>query len=128
MRVIIAGGRDFRDFDLMIEKCDKFFSKVKTPIVIISGKQRSYDRIKKEFYGADFLGEEYAKLRGYQVDPFPADWDTHGKAAGMIRNRQMLVEGKAQGLIAFWDGESRGTRNMIDLAIKARLPVRIVEY
>ena len=117
-RVIIAGGRDFTDYGLLKDKCDRILSAVSTThhIVVVSGAAK----------GADQLGEMYAKEKGYAVKRFPADWDNDGKTAGPIRNAKMAGYGHA--LIAFWDGESRGTRNMIDNARERGLQVRLVSY
>jgi hypothetical protein len=62
--------------------------------------------------GADTHGEAWARLRDIPVCRTPADWKTHGKAAGPIRNKDMAKVGDA--LVAVWDGKSRGTANMID--------------
>lgn len=115
-RVIIAGSRDFSDYNLLREKCDRILSDQKSnhQIVIVSGTAR----------GADRLGEQYAKERGYEVRQYPADWDAHGKSAGFIRNREMAKN--ADALIAFWDGQSKGTRLMIDLAKDHDLAVRVI--
>ena len=117
-RVIIAGGRDFDDYGLLCESCDRFLAqKYQThSIVIVSGAAR----------GADTLGECYAQERGYSIEQYPADWEHAGKAAGFIRNRQMADV--ADALIAFWDGRSRGTANMIDIARQKPLPYRVVRF
>ena len=72
------------------------------------------------------LGEQYGKQRGYKINYFPADWKTFGKSAGYIRNQEMAEN--ADALVAFWDGKSRGTANMIDIAQRYNLRVRIVRY
>lgn len=113
--VIIAGTRTFANYQLLCEKCDLFFSS-KKPTAIICGEAR----------GADSLGKYYAKEHGIPVESFPADWEKHGKKAGYIRNKEMAEH--ADALIAFWDGESRGTKNMIDLARQYKIPYRIVRY
>lgn len=117
-KVIIAGGREFSDYALLCESCDKFFcQKHQThDIVVISGTAR----------GADTLGERYAHERGYAVEKYPADWNRDGKAAGPIRNAQMAKV--ADTLIAFWDGQSKGTANMIDQAKTRGLSIKIVKY
>jgi hypothetical protein len=114
-KVIIAGGRDFSDYQLLVEKCDKYLAN-QTNIEIVSGTAK----------GADSLGERYAKDKGYNVKPFPADWAAFGKRAGYLRNEQMA--NYANALIAFWDGESRGTKHMIDIATEKGLLVKVVSY
>ena len=113
--VIIAGSRGFSDYDLLKEKCDNLFSRRK-PTVILCGEAK----------GADSLGKRYAKEHGIPVQSFPAQWDRYGKAAGMIRNNQMLAF--ADALVAFWDGKSHGTENMLDIAANKGIPVRVICY
>lgn len=118
-RVIIAGGREFNDYQLLREKCDKILADTSktSQIVIVSGTAR----------GADRLGERYARERGYQIVRYPANWDRDGNSAGPIRNAKMAEN--ADALIAFWDGESRGTYNMIDTAIRREdMLIRVVNY
>lgn len=117
-RVIIAGGRDFNDYALLKAKCDTILAEKAATrrIVIVSGAAR----------GADSLGERYAREHGYALDSHPADWNTHGKAAGPIRNAQMA--NSADALIAFWDGKSHGTKSMINIAKKKGLFVRVISY
>jgi hypothetical protein len=113
MKVIIAGTREFNDYYLLKTKCDEILHAI-SDIEIVSGKAR----------GADTLGERYAKERGYSVKEFPADWKTYGRSAGMIRNRQMAEYGDM--LIAFWNGKSRGTNGMINLAKNGGLKVEVI--
>lgn len=112
-RVIIAGSRTFEDYKLLKKTMDNLLSQIKDEIQIVCGKAR----------GADTLGEEYAKERGYQIAYFPADWDKFGKSAGYKRNVQMAEN--ADALVAFWDGQSRGTKHMIDIAREKGLKIRI---
>lgn len=114
-RVIIAGGRDFDDYELLVERCDHFLSN-KSNVVIVSDTAR----------GADQLGEKYAEYRGFPVEKFPADWDKYGKSAGYKRNKQMAEH--ADALIAFWDGKSKGTGHMINLAREKNIGVKVVNY
>ncbi|MCP6682939.1 DUF2493 domain-containing protein [Bacillus nakamurai] len=117
IKVVVAGGRDFNDYDLLRCKLDSALrNRQNEKIVIVSGKAR----------GADSLGERYARERGYEISEHPADWDKFGKAAGYIRNKEMAEE--ADALMAFWDGKSRGTKHMIDLAKKNGLKIAIVYY
>lgn len=115
MKVIIAGGRTFDDYDLLYKSCDKALS-LQTEVEIVSGTA----------YGADKLGEKYAKEKGYVIKQFPADWDNHGKNAGYIRNVEMAKYSDA--LIAFWNGNSKGTKHMIDLAKQMNLKIKIVKF
>lgn len=73
--------------------------------------------------GVDALGEVVAKLMGWPIKVMKADWALHGKAAGPIRNREMAAY--ADALIAVWDGQSRGTENMIDEMRKLGKPVYV---
>jgi len=115
MKVIIAGGRNFRDYDKLRESCDNILVNQKE-VEIVSGTA----------VGADTLGERYAQEKGYEVKKFPAQWDLYGKSAGYKRNQQMAEY--ADGLIAFWDGKSKGTKHMIDIANKMGLKVRVIRY
>lgn len=76
--------------------------------------------------GADLLGKKWAILNGVPIKNFPADWDKYGKAAGPIRNAQMAEY--ADYLIAFWDGKSRGTKNMIETMINLGLHGEVLLY
>ena len=82
--------------------------------------------------GADKLGEAFADKCHIKVKRFPADWITYGKSAGYIRNEQMAKYAMSDNsygvLIAFWDGKSKGTMHMINLAKKHGLEVHIVKY
>jgi len=115
MKVIIAGSRDFDDYELLRKYCDHVLQNQKE-IEIVSGTAK----------GADQLGERYAKERGYSVKQFPADWDKHKRSAGYIRNEEMAKYGDA--LIAFWNGHSKGSEHMIKLAKQYDLMIRIFNY
>lgn len=112
--VIIAGSREFTNYELLCERCDTLLAN-RPDAVVISGAAR----------GADQLGERYARERGLGLVQLPADWDAHGKRAGYLRNVAMAE--KAQALIAFWDGKSRGTEHMIRIARECGLAVRVVQ-
>lgn len=114
-KVIIAGGREFDDYEQLCDMADHMLQN-KDNIEVVSGVAR----------GADTLGEMYAKERGYALKQFPADWNKHGLGAGPIRNKQMADYGDA--LIAFWDGLSKGTKNMIEVARTNDLQVKVVIY
>lgn len=117
-KIIIAGGRDFNNYELLKERCDHYLSKAiadKDNIIIVSGTAN----------GADKLGEKYAQERGFAIERHPAKWKELGKKAGYVRNKEMAEVSHA--LIAFWSG-SKGTKHMIDLAKERNLHVRVVNY
>ncbi len=119
MRVVIAGSRDFDNYELLKQKMDKILSKRianNEEIIIISGTAK----------GADKLGERYAKERGFKIERYPADWNKFGKRAGYLRNEQMAKV--ADACVCFWDGQSKGTKHMIDLANKYNLAIRTILY
>ena len=126
MKVIIAGGRDFNDYELLKKNSNYFLGHTDTRIEIVSGGQVSINKKTGERHGADYLGERFAKENGYAVKKFPANWSKYGKSAGPIRNKEMAEY--ADMLIAFWDGKSKGTKNMIDLAIQYELKVYVVNF
>ena len=108
MRTIVAGSRnisDIRQLHAALVECGW------VPTTIISGGAR----------GADRLGERWAEQMGLPLEIYPADWDKHGKSAGHKRNAEMAEV--ADALIALWDGQSRGTAGMIDLARRKGLRV-----
>lgn len=110
MRVLICGGRDFNNFDQVKKVMDDIHARTSVELVI-SGKAR----------GADSLGEKWAIENNIPVDPYPANWNDHGKAAGPIRNQQMLDEGKPDLVVAFPVGN--GTRDMINRSKRANVRV-----
>lgn len=112
LKVIVAGGRDFNDY-----------TRLKS---ILDHIPQSFEVVCGEARGADSLGNRYALENGLTIHSFPADWNTHGKSAGYKRNAQMAAF--ADALVAFWDGSSRGTKSMIDLAIAKGLKVAVVRY
>ena len=116
MKLIIAGGRNFTDYKKLCQICDNILQD-QTNIEIVSGAY---------YKGADKLGEQYAKERGCKIKQFPADWKRFGRAAGPKRNEQMA--NYADVLIAFWDGNSKGTKHMIELAKQARLKVKVYYF
>jgi hypothetical protein len=117
-RVIIAGCRDFDNYELLKERCELFLrDKTETHnVIIVSGHAP----------GADAMGERFAKEHGLPCEIHPADWAKYGRSAGPIRNAEMASCSDA--LIAFWDGQNPGTRSMIELARKKGLQVAVVYF
>ncbi len=114
-RVLIAGGRDYTNYPEAREFIDSCLGELKSEhtIIIVSGCCR----------GADMLGLRYAAEHGLKTEKFPADWKTHGKSAGPIRNREMAKI--ADIVICFWNGTSRGTKSMIEFARRLQKTVYI---
>jgi hypothetical protein len=110
MKVIIAGGRTVTDYSLVLSAlAESRFE----PTEIVSGMAP----------GVDTLAIQYARENNLPLKEFHADWNSYKRAAGPIRNRAMAEY--ADSLIAIWDGESRGTKNMIEEATKRGLKVYV---
>ena len=111
--IAVVGSRDFYDYPLLKETLDTLLTRSAT---LISGGAS----------GADALAEKYAREHGRTIEVIAPDWKTHGPSAGFRRNRE-IVE-KATRVIAFWDGSSRGTAHVIDLARAEGKSVHIVRF
>ena len=122
MRIIVAGGRKFDDYNLVCNELDAFI-RDRDDVEIVSGRA----------LGADRLGEQYAEEHGIPCTKFEAEWFKLGKRAGIVRNGQMAkyasqdIYGEGV-LFAFWNGSSRGTKNMIEQAVDMGLEVHVVRY
>lgn len=119
MNLVIAGSRDFNDYDILLRECDLLIEQLqwdKKHLKIVSGTAR----------GADKLGEYYAKNKRYELILMPAKWDLHGKKAGYMRNQEMAKI--ANQVILFWDQQSPGTKHMYDICMKLQLPVKVINY
>ena len=128
MKVIICGGRTFRDYDLLETKCDTILSN-STVTEFVSGGQVTIRKRDNYKYGADYLGEVYAKEKGIPVKQFLANWEKWDKVAGPLRNKEMAEYILGDGaVIAFWDGWSKGTKSMIDIATRYKLPLRVIRF
>jgi hypothetical protein len=112
MKIAIIGSRDFTDRNLLNKVLEPYKSKITQ---VVSGAAR----------GADTLGEQWAIDNDIETLIFPADWDKHGKAAGFIRNQDIIKN--CDGAIAFWDHVSNGTRHSISLCEKYNKPCKIVK-
>ena len=112
-RVVVAGSRDFNDYHLLSSELDKFLAGKKN-VTIISGTAR----------GADRMGEQYAAEHGYKIDQFPAEWSKYHQGAGPIRNLEMVKT--ADAVVAFWDNQSTGTKNIIDCAKQENILYKVI--
>lgn len=112
MKVIVAGSRDFDEKNRIWRLLDRLYDKY-PDLEIVSGLAR----------GPDTIGKHWAEFNNVPVHEFPANWNKYGKAAGYRRNEQMAQF--ADALMAFWDGSSRGTMHMINLAKEYNLKVAV---
>ena len=108
MRVIIAGSRGIVDIGLIPRAVRESGFDVSE---VVSGCARGVDR----------LGSSWARSENKPVQYFSPDWKGYGKRAGFVRNSEMADN--ADALIAIWDGRSRGTQHMIEIAKKRGLRV-----
>jgi hypothetical protein len=111
MRILVCGGRDFKDYDLLRDTLSKY-----PMTLLISGGAP----------GADTMAEKYAYMLKIPSHIFHADWTSYGRAAGPIRNRRMLIDGKPNLVIAFPGG--KGTLNMVKQASKANVKVEKIGW
>lgn len=111
-RLLVCGDREWASYKAVYREI-----KARMPDVVIEGEAR----------GADLMAREAAEQLGIPVLRFPAEWERYGKAAGPVRNRQMIVEGEPTEVIAFHADimNSRGTRDMVVQARKAGIPTTV---
>lgn len=114
-KVIIAGSRVITDYFEIVTALTLAGYTVSNLTEIVSGTAR----------GVDQLGEMLANRNNIPVKKFPANWDKYGKSAGYRRNADMADY--ADSLVSIWDGQSKGTKHMIDLMNKKNKPVFIHE-
>ena len=115
MRLITAGSRNFLDYARFMSEIDMALTVYPdASIEVVSGCAQ----------GPDSMGIRYAFERQLKVKKFRPDWKLHGRSAGFLRNAEMAEYGTH--LIAFWDGQSRGTRHMLKVADKQGLPTLVI--
>jgi len=115
MNLLICGSRTWSDYDLLRDVIKGVSENVEIDALVAGGA-----------VGADQMAAAAAKELKIIFREYRADWDKHGKAAGPIRNQEMLDKEHPSLLIAFWDGKSKGTIDMISRANKAGCRIRIV--
>lgn len=128
LRIIVAGSRDFKDYQLLSDTLMEYLEIMDDTDLVDNPSQVKF--ISGTAKGADTLGEQFAYTYEYEVVRFPADWNTYDKSAGYRRNAEMAkYASEAYGvLFAFWDGKSKGTKHMINLAKRYGLEVHVVIY
>lgn len=121
---LIVGSRNFNDYNLLKIKTItalKKYIKEGYDIEIVSGGAK----------GADFLASKLAIDYKFRYKEFPADWNKYGKQAGYIRNKEMheyIANFPNRGVLAFWNGESKGTQHSFELAADYNNQIRIIRY
>ena len=116
---LVVGSRSFNNYDLMSNSLDYFLQNQKQ-VVIVSG----------EAQGADQMSKRYAKEKGYRYVGFPADWSM-GRYAGYERNKKMhryITHFPKRGVVAFWDGVSKGTAHSFSLAKEYNNPIKGIRF
>lgn len=114
MKLIVAGSRGIVDYDLVVQAIKAFEKEFGKVTQIISGGAK----------GADRLGEKYANEHSLTLVKFLADWNKYGKRAGYLRNEEMAKN--ADACLCIWDGESKGTKHMIDIAERYGLTTGVI--
>jgi hypothetical protein len=112
MKLAIIGSRNFTNYKLLQEILEQYKPKI---TLVVSGAAK----------GADSLGEKWALENNIQTLIFPADWNQYGKRAGFIRNEDIIKN--CDCCVAFWDGESKGTKHSLSLCKKYNKPYEIVQ-
>lgn len=110
MRVLVCGGRNYNNCDHVCNVLGQI-----NPTVVIAGGAK----------GADTCAEHYADGRICGKEIYRADWKTHGKKAGILRNIQMLEKGKPDLVVAFPGGT--GTAHMVKIAKEANVEVKEIK-
>ena len=112
MNVLVCGGRDFADRELVFRTLDDLAKNECNIVSVVTGGAK----------GADALAEDWSKIRQVKRIVYPAQWNLHGRAAGPMRNVRMVEEEEIHLVVAFPGG--RGTRHMIVTAAQYGIEVR----
>ena len=121
MRVLVCGSRTINNPRPVCEALNCLWGLHRVMcqemlVVVHGGCSAGPDR-----HAQDWYETMYQWNRDVGQEVFMADWKTHGKAAGPIRNSVMIGQ-DIDLVLAFWDGVSRGTANMVELAIQRKVP------
>ena len=115
MKLSVVGSRTFNDYQILKNKLDEINKKTKITL-IISGSAK----------GADSLAEKWANENNIETKIYHPDWETYGKKAGIIRNKDIILN--SDRMICFWDNTSKGTLHSINLADFHNIPYNIVKF
>jgi hypothetical protein len=114
MKLAVVGSRDIVDEELIFNSINSVIKDVGGDVTIISGGAR----------GVDSIAVKWAKDNNVPFIEFRADWNKFGKAAGMIRNKDIIRE--CDTVLAIWDGKSKGTENSIKLGYSLNKNVVVI--
>lgn len=117
-RLLVTGSRDWSDAQAIVRELEVVNAHEGEQVVLISGNCAT---------GADKIAEDVAVKFGWMIERHPADWKTHGKRAGFIRNGEMVDEG-ADYCVAFVKDSSPGASNTVVKARIAKIPTKVVAY
>jgi hypothetical protein len=115
MKLAVVGSRGFNDYEILKSKLDLISEKILVSLIISGGA-----------IGADSLAEKWAKEKNIPTQIFLPDWKKYGKRAGYLRNIEIVKN--ADIVIAFWNGESKGTKLSIDLAKEHKKELIVITY
>ena len=114
VKVLVCGSRDWTDGDLICDYLDALMDEIGSFTVIHGGAR-----------GADTIAGQWGRTRNFEVIEFPARWNTFGKRAGAIRNREMADQGPDL-VVAFLLNDSSGTQLMLDIATQRGIRTRVI--
>jgi hypothetical protein len=109
--VAVVGSRSFNDYALL----ERTLSERQIDMIVSGGAA-----------GADSLAYQYAKEKGLPILVIFPKWNQFGRGAGFMRNK--LIVDRCDKVVAFWDGESKGTKSTIELAERQGKPVEVIQY
>ena len=113
MRLIVAGSREIHNVDL-----------IETHMLAFEDRYGLFDLICGMARGVDMAAHDIAESYRIPIHEYPAEWDKYGRGAGYRRNVEMAQA--ADALLLVWDGESRGSKHMLDVAIQRRMPTIVI--
>ncbi len=116
MNIAIVGGRDFNDYTLLKESILAYIDAHEKPENIVSGGAK----------GADTLATQFATEMGIPLLIFKPDYQRYGRGATLVRNTQIIEN--AEVVFAFWDGQSKGTKDSIKKAEKLEKELYVIKY
>jgi hypothetical protein len=125
MKLAIVGSRTFNDYNRMEGYIELIFNNVFNDVyIIVSGGAKGADRLAEKY--VETANKYFRYPKGVKKDIYLPEWDKYGKSAGFKRNQQIVDA--CDMVLAFWDGESKGTKHTIDLAKKAKKPTFIIYF